>query len=197
MSKIDFINDLRHRLRRLPDEEIENAISYYEEYLNDAGVEREEETIRALGTPEAVASKIIGEYALNDAKPEPKIDTHKSKGLSPMMIAFIELCASPFAVIFAFFLVIMLFPIMITSFSLVIAGVIVAVVGGIITVFSIWVFISCGFVMGLLFLGIGMFLLALGGAMSLSTFMAWRFVYTLFQKIIGHTLIKRGRRDAA
>ena len=35
MNKNEFINELRHRLRYLPPDEIENAVSYYEEYFNE------------------------------------------------------------------------------------------------------------------------------------------------------------------
>lgn len=45
-------------LSDLPTAEREEAIQYYEDYLNDAGVENEEEVLAALGTPEELAASI-------------------------------------------------------------------------------------------------------------------------------------------
>jgi len=41
MNRNEFINELRIRLKRLPSAEIESAVSYYEEYFNDAGTQNE------------------------------------------------------------------------------------------------------------------------------------------------------------
>ena len=45
-------------LRDLPEQEIEDAISYYEDYFEDAGEDKEEQVIRELGSPEKIAKMI-------------------------------------------------------------------------------------------------------------------------------------------
>lgn len=58
MNRIDFMIRLSAMLSDLPTAEREEAIQYYEDYLNDAGVENEEEVLAALGTPEELAASI-------------------------------------------------------------------------------------------------------------------------------------------
>jgi len=63
MNKTEFLDQLKRKLKNLPADEAAAALSYYEEYLSDAGPENEAATIAALGTPAEVATTIIGEYA--------------------------------------------------------------------------------------------------------------------------------------
>lgn len=58
MNKKDFIARLNELLYDLPMEERVEAVSYYEEYFEDAGFEREQETLAELGSPERVAATI-------------------------------------------------------------------------------------------------------------------------------------------
>lgn len=58
MNRIDFMSRLSFLLSDIPENERSEAIQYYEDYLNDAGVENEEEVLDALGTPEELASSI-------------------------------------------------------------------------------------------------------------------------------------------
>lgn len=58
MNRMEFMRDLRIRLSDIPESEREEAIQYYEDYLNDAGVENEQEVMEALGSPEKVAENI-------------------------------------------------------------------------------------------------------------------------------------------
>lgn len=58
MNRQEFIRRLRHFLGDLPEEEREEAIQYYEDYFEDAGLENEEKVLRELGSPEKVALMI-------------------------------------------------------------------------------------------------------------------------------------------
>lgn len=58
MNRIDFMARLSLLLSDLPESERAEAVQYYEDYLNDAGVENEEEVLRSLGTPEELAASI-------------------------------------------------------------------------------------------------------------------------------------------
>lgn len=62
MSKEEYISELRARIAHLPREEREAAMSYYVEYLEDAGDKSMEEIIAELGTPQQVAERIIADY---------------------------------------------------------------------------------------------------------------------------------------
>lgn len=58
MNKTSFMNRLKELLSDITEAEREEALSYYEEYLNDAGEENEESVIASLGSPESVAETI-------------------------------------------------------------------------------------------------------------------------------------------
>ena len=66
MNTQDYINELKNQLRKLPDEDREDAISYYFEYLAEAGPEGAEEAMEKLGTPAELAAGIRADKAIQD-----------------------------------------------------------------------------------------------------------------------------------
>ncbi|MDR1087828.1 MAG: DUF1700 domain-containing protein [Coriobacteriales bacterium] len=66
MTAAEYLYELRKRLRKLPPQEIDQAMSYYEEYFAEAGPGGEAELINRLGSPVQVASAIISDYAMKD-----------------------------------------------------------------------------------------------------------------------------------
>ncbi len=58
MNRVEFIKQLKELLSDVPNSEREEAVTYYNDYFNDAGVENEQEVIDALGSPERVAATI-------------------------------------------------------------------------------------------------------------------------------------------
>ena len=58
MSRKAFMARLDELLADITEAEKEEALSYYEEYFEDAGPENEEEVISSLGSPEKVAATI-------------------------------------------------------------------------------------------------------------------------------------------
>ena len=71
MSRKAFMARLDELLADITEAEKEEALSYYEEYFEDAGPENEEEVISSLGSPEKVAATIkagLGENAVEDGE---------------------------------------------------------------------------------------------------------------------------------
>lgn len=58
MSKDEFLNRLSFHLLDISTEEREEAISYYREYIEDAGLENEEAIVNELGSVEHLAQEI-------------------------------------------------------------------------------------------------------------------------------------------
>ena len=58
MSRVEFMNQLKNLLWDIPEGEREEALNYYEDYFDDAGVENEAQVITSLGSPEKVAAMI-------------------------------------------------------------------------------------------------------------------------------------------
>lgn len=63
MTRTAFLAALEQLLAPLPEAERKDALSYYEDYLDAAGPEKEAQAIAELGTPEEVAHKILEEQA--------------------------------------------------------------------------------------------------------------------------------------
>ena len=61
MNKTEFLAGLRRELSFLPKDELDDAIRYYDEYINDAG-DDEEKVIAEMGTPHKVAEEFKNEY---------------------------------------------------------------------------------------------------------------------------------------
>lgn len=64
MNRLEFMGELERLLSDIPDSEKMEALEYYNDYFNDAGVENEQDVIASLGTPEKVAAII--KDGLND-----------------------------------------------------------------------------------------------------------------------------------
>ncbi len=63
MKRKEYMERLEQLLLVLPYEEREEALQYYNDYFDDAGVENEDRVIRELGSPEEVAAKIRAGFA--------------------------------------------------------------------------------------------------------------------------------------
>lgn len=58
MNKAEYMRELEGLLQNIPDNERVEALTYYEEYFNDAGEENEQQVISELGEPSRVADNI-------------------------------------------------------------------------------------------------------------------------------------------
>ena len=63
MKRKEYMERLEQLLLVLPQEEREEALQYYSDYFDDAGIENEERVILELGSPEEVAAKIRAGFA--------------------------------------------------------------------------------------------------------------------------------------
>lgn len=61
MNRQEFMNQLEYLLRGIPNSERDDALAYYNNYFDEAGVENEQQVIMELGSPEAVAENIIAD----------------------------------------------------------------------------------------------------------------------------------------
>lgn len=62
MNRQEFFRRLEYLLRGIPEHERMDALAYYNDYFDDAGVENEQKVINELGSPEAVAQIILEDY---------------------------------------------------------------------------------------------------------------------------------------
>ena len=60
MNREEFLSQLESLLMNIPESDRLDAIAYYKDYFDDAGIENEQNVIRELGSPEKVAETIKG-----------------------------------------------------------------------------------------------------------------------------------------
>lgn len=162
MNAYEYLQALRAALAVLPDDEINSAMRYYEDYFLDAGDENAAQVIEQLGPPEQVAEAILRDYTGVARRRPERFDEEKAqtvdgvplgrdgkpltrkKGINPWMLA----CIVPLALIFG--------PIAVA----VIGAIIVAAVGLIVGVAACVVAVPAATLIG-------------GGALVLFSFLLW------------------------
>lgn len=94
MSRGEFIIELRNKLARLPHEELEAAVGYYEEYFQEAGVDNEDRVLQELGSPSQIAKQIMADFAIKESEREP---SSPQKGVWTIWLIVLAILASPIA----------------------------------------------------------------------------------------------------
>lgn len=162
MNAYEYLQALRAALAVLPDDEIDSAMRYYEDYFLDAGDENAAQVIEQLGPPEQVAEAILRDYTGVARRRPERFEEEKAqtvdgvplgrdgkpltrkKGINPWMLACIVLLALIFG------------PVAVA----VIGAIIVAVVGLIVGVAACVVAVPAATLIG-------------GGALVLFSFLLW------------------------
>jgi len=161
MSREEFLLKLRKYLKRLPQEEIYEAVRYYEEYLDDVGVENEESTIATLGNPYKIASQITAEYAVKDMEAAPSA----KKVFSTIWVVLLAVFASPVAIPLVLAIFCVALALVLVVFSLLLSLAVVAfsfALSGIVCVLVGVCLIAQSIAATLFYLGSGLFLLGAG-----------------------------------
>lgn len=94
MNKEVYLKELHRKLKKLPEEEREAALDYYNEYFDEAGEENVQLVIKKLGSPSQVASQILADFAVKDLDNN---DESAKKGISAIWFIILAILASPIA----------------------------------------------------------------------------------------------------
>lgn len=106
MSKTEYLHTLEKHLRRLPSQDRQKALEYFEEYFAEAGEGQEAQAIENLGSPETAAEQLFTELAIkNSTEPVKTI----RKGMRGVRIGILALIAAPVALPFTIVLLAALF----------------------------------------------------------------------------------------
>ena len=179
MNKQEYLRQLKACLKRLPKEDWDRAVEYYEEYFQEAGPENEAKAIDDLGSPQEAAEQIIRDMALNYSK-EPveniRGGVHAVRiallalfgvpvGL-PLLLTGIQLAISVLIVAWA-----LLATLLLVAACSVITGPLTMIAGFTVLTKSIPVFLNC--------IGSGLMMTGIGAALTYGTyqlcrrFLAW------------------------
>ena len=95
MTRTEFIADLKKRLKRLPECDRYEAIKYYEEYFDEAGIEHEQDVIKELRSAAHIASRILSDYAEKEVA---NAKRSAKGGLRALWFTILGIFAAPIAI---------------------------------------------------------------------------------------------------
>jgi uncharacterized membrane protein len=97
MTKVEFIKELKDRLSKLPDYEINRTVSFYTEIIDDRIEEgiSEEQAVSSLGSIEKIASDTLIDTPLSSLIQE-KIKESKNKSKNQTLWLVLVICGFPF-----------------------------------------------------------------------------------------------------
>lgn len=163
MNKEKFIAELRNKLKRLPSDEVENIIAYYNEYFEEA-TGSEEEIISELGSTSAIASQILADFAFNTAGNATVGSNKEKKSGNTIILTVLAIMAAPIALPLSIAVIALIFALFVVVFALILSAVAIGLslfVAGVAALFSGFAVISQGPATAMVFVGGGMFTVGL------------------------------------
>lgn len=170
MTKSDYLEQLSHKLRVLPESERRDAVEYYDGYISDA--DDEAAAISSLGTPGEVAANILANYVTGNTAENsptevtlsgPPAKTPWYAGIKTTWVVILALFAVPIGVPLAIAVAAVAFALVITLGSLILAF---AFTGVAFVIAGIFGFLTLPFIVfqdfGFAILSAGSWLLLLG-----------------------------------
>lgn len=196
MNRQAYMEQLKKKLKRLPKEDFERAVEYYEEYFAEAGEENEAKAIEDLGSPQEAADQIICDMALDYSKEPVK---NVKKGLDALWVIILALCAAPIALPLLFAGVILALAMMVAVLALLWAGLLVAasatisgpvilIAGFTVLTKSFPVFLSCS--------GVGLAAVGIGAICTYGMYRVCKGALSCMIRMFGKLIRKGGEKNA-
>lgn len=162
---MSYLKELEASLSPLPQEEIQDALFYYEQYFFE-GQMTDGQAVAEFGTPKNLARRLVADYYIDETRVLPQAQQKSPLVLTKMVV--LAICASPIlipvmmaglALIFALVITVaaLIFALLVTVLAFGFAG-LVSVLGGVLV-------LTQSFLGGLFFIAMG---LALVGGLMLS-----------------------------
>ena len=194
MTKTEYIAKLTKYLRKLPQQDYEEAIEYFMEYFEEAGPENEARVIAELGTPKEAAHEVISRL-LDEKIIEDKSSLRNKTTI--LWIAILAVLASPVALPILLFFLAMLLTLLLIIFAVIVTALALTfalLISGVYTFFTSFSLLNISLASTLFGGGLG--LLMFGGALLLLliSFEICKLIVKLITLLI-KWLIKKGRKS--
>lgn len=194
MTRTEYIAKLTKYLRKLPQQDYEEAIEYFMEYFEEAGPENEAQVIAELGTPKEAAHEVISR--LLDEKIIDDKSSLRNK-TTILWIAILAVLASPVALPILLFFLAMIMTLLMIIFAVIVTALALTfalLISGVYTFFTSFSLLSVSLASTLFGGGLG--LMMLGGALLLLliSFEICKLIVKLITLLI-KWLIKKGRKS--
>ena len=194
MTRTEYIAKLTKYLRKLPQQDYEEAIEYFMEYFEEAGPENEARVIAELGTPKEAAHEVISRL-LEEKIVEDKSSLRNKTAI--LWIAILAVLASPVALPILLFFLAMIMTLLMIIFAVIVTALALTfalLISGIYTFFTSFSLLNISLASTLFGGGLG--LLMFGGALLLLliSFEICKLIVKLITLLI-KWLIKKGRKS--
>ena len=194
MTRTEYIAKLTKYLRKLPQQDYEEAIEYFMEYFEEAGPENEARVIAELGTPKEAAHEVISRL-LDEKIVEDKSSLRNKTTI--LWIAILAVLASPVALPILLFFLAMIVTLLMIIFAVIVTALALTfalLISGVYTFFTSFSLLSVSLASTLFGGGLG--LLMFGGALLLLliSFEICKLIVKLIALLI-KWLIKKGRKS--
>lgn len=194
MTRTEYIAKLTKYLRKLPQQDYEEAIEYFMEYFEEAGPENEARVIAELGTPKEAAHEVISRL-LEEKIVEDKSSLRNKTAI--LWIAILAVLASPVALPILLFFLAMIMTLLMIIFAVIVTALALTfalLISGVYTFFTGFSLLSVSLASTLFGGGLG--LLMFGGALLLLliSFEICKLIVKLITLLI-KWLIKKGRKS--
>ena len=194
MTRTEYIAKLTKYLRKLPQQDYEEAIEYFMEYFEEAGPENEARVIAELGTPKEAAHEVISRL-LDEKIIEDKSSLRNKTTI--LWIAILAVLASPVALPILLFFLAMIMTLLMIIFAVIVTALALTfalLISGVYTFFTSFSLLNVSLASTLFGGGLG--LLMFGGALLLLliSFEICKLIVKLITLLI-KWLIKKGRKS--
>lgn len=192
MESEQYIKALRWELRRLPKEELEEAMGYYTEYFEEAkDAEGEYDPVKEFGEPKILAQKIIQESMGKLLDNTPKT---AKKSISAVWMVILAIFASPIALPVGICMIVVMLCFVFVGISVIgtffLVGAALLFAGAVGIVFSIRILFASP-ATGIACLGACIFLIGLGGIISALFYYLGKLMIIGIARLFGRKIKKR------
>lgn len=161
MSREEYLHQLKKYLKKLPHEDYVDAIDYFTEYFEEAGIDNEQMVIAELGTPKQAASELLNQLVEKQTHTPGKTWSMKRT----YWLALLAIFAAPIGIPVALTAILLLFSGILVIFSLLFAFISVLVANFLVAAKLILrglVALPLSFSGGMTLIGLGALLIGIG-----------------------------------
>lgn len=162
----EYLQELSANLYQLNQADRQDALQFYEEYINDAGYSSKQEIESNLGTPKQLGRKILAEYSLKQDEQDLSNSLTTKRSIKTAWLVVLALLATPATLIIGVILLGVLMTVTFVLLGLLFGALglfLAAVFLTMVTLYVGIVLLFSNFVVGMFYLSIG--LLGLGAIM--------------------------------
>ena len=125
MTRTEYLTQLELYLKKLPQADQIEAMDYFRELFDDAGVEGEEELIASLGTPKEAAHEVLSNLLDKKINEAPAQKNNRQI----LHIALLALLAAPIGIPLGIAILVSLFAILVAALTVILAFFAVSILG--------------------------------------------------------------------